>query len=216
MIFFYPKVIETRNSKINGEIQVTKLFGTYRLIIGNCTQSGGLIEPIWKKALKVSKKKFSLRNPKVLILGLGAGTAAKLVTDIWKNSKVIGIELDPAVIDLAKKYFKLNEIQNLKVIKADAIKWVYRKAKDKSKTKFDLILVDMYIGSKPSAKTSSQSFFLSLEKLISNKGVILFNRLIIKNRKNQIEHFQLILSKSFPSVARIPTPANVIFAASKQ
>lgn len=215
-MFFYPKLIKTMNSKINGEVKVVKLLGTYRLIIGGYTQSGGIIRPIWKKALKSIKKKLKKEDLKILILGFGAGTAAKIANELWPKAKITGIEIDATVIDLAKKYFQIDEIKNLKVIKADAIKWVKKNAKYREQRQFDLILVDMYIGSNPAPETSSPEFLEALKNLLFEDGAVLFNRLIIKKQKAQIQEFRDILSEVFPKVEKIPTPANLIFITGKE
>lgn len=209
MVFFVPQLIETQKSKINGEVQVTKLFGSYRLVVGKYTQSGGLIHPIWKKALKWVKKRIKKDSPNILILGLGAGTAAKICNNLWPQSEITGIEIDPVVIDLAKKYFKLDSIPSLEVVKTDAIKWVH---KNTNKKKYDLILVDMYIGSEPPLKASSEQFLESIKNMLHTESLAIFNRLLIKEKTKDVEDFKTKLELNFPNLKRIRTPANAVFA----
>ena len=209
MVFFYTKVIETRKSKINTEVQVIKLFGSYRLIVGKYTQSGGLIDPIWKSALKWSKKRIKTNEPKILILGLGAGTAARICNNFWPQSEITGIEIDPVVIDFAKEYFKLDSIPNLETVNTDAIKWVH---KNTHKKKYDLILVDMYIGSEPPLKTSSEQFLESIKDILQIEGFTIFNRLLIKEKTKDVEEFKTKLELNFPNLKKIRTPANAVFA----
>lgn len=213
-MFFYPKTVETRNSKINGEIKVTKLLGSYRLIVGGCTQSGGLLNNIWKKALKSSKKDLNKKQPKILILGFGAGTAAQIIHNYWPQSTITGIEIDPIIIDLAKKYFKIDNIPQVKIIISDAIKWTLEKEK-KQKNFYDLILVDMYIGSRLPSEVKNSHFLKALNSIISPDGSIFFNQLIVKGKKQQIIELKTILDEIFVNVRRIRTPANAVFKAEK-
>ena len=158
-MFFYPKTIETRKSNINGEIKVVKLFGSYRLVVGKYSQSGGLVHEIWKKALKKVKKSVITDKPKILILGLGAGSAAEIINKNWFKAEITGIELDKTMIILGKKYFSLNKIENLNINICDAIQWMEKNAKKK---KFDLVIVDLYIGSNSPNQVSGDKFLSTI------------------------------------------------------
>ncbi len=139
-----------------------------------------------------------------LILGLGGGTAAKLVNQFWPEAKIVGIEIDPVIIGLAKKYFALGKISSLKIINADAAEWVKRKEK------FDLILVDVYLGDKVPKSCETKEFLKNIKKLISPGGFVIFNRLNYKEKKKETEDFIKKLEKIFPQVSLIQTPSNLL------
>ena len=63
------KVVEELNSPINGRIQVISFLGKPRILINNMLQSGGLIESIWKKAIKKVHRFIGKEVKSVLILG---------------------------------------------------------------------------------------------------------------------------------------------------
>src|SRR3989344_5817102 len=95
--YFSPQVLKRFDSKINKQVELVAFSGTLRLDMGNLTQSGEIIERIWNKAFKdLLPKKFIPQT--VLILGFGAGSAAKLIQRKWPNSHITGIELDESVI----------------------------------------------------------------------------------------------------------------------
>lgn len=219
MVFFFPKTIEKRTSKLNGTIEVVKLLGSYSLVVAGYTQSGGLIQTIWEKSLRKIKKDISKRNPKILILGLGAGTAAQIANHLWPKAEIKGIELDPEVIRLANKYFNLNQIPNLEIIIDDAIDWVnpllttHNPASPAGRPQlYDLILVDLYLGGNVVPQSRSKGFLESLNNLLAENGVVLINQLIKKEKKGEAVKLKKTLSKVFPRVERIPTPANAVFA----
>jgi len=54
-MFLFPKPVESKASKYSGTITVYKFLGKYSLAAANLTQSGGLMHPIWKKALQKIK-----------------------------------------------------------------------------------------------------------------------------------------------------------------
>jgi spermidine synthase len=215
MVFFYPKTIEILTSKISGKIKVLKLFGSFRVVAGGYTQSGGLIHAIWDKVLKQIKKEKIIKKPNILILGLGAGSAAQVAHSLWPDAKITGIEIDPIMIKLAKKYFRIDSIPNLKIINQDAIGWVKEKA-DKRQDKFDLILIDLYVGEKPAPKSSDPTVLQAIRHLLKKDGLAIFNRLIKAGEKEDFKEFKNCLSEVFTTIKRIPSPANAIFAAYKE
>ena len=106
---FGTTILEERESKYNGRLKVinTLGYGTYIQSDG-LTQSGGVVESIWKSTLRRIKDKDIT---KILVLGLGAGTLAKLLRRKYPNSKIAGVEIDPLMIELGKKYFKLEDFK---------------------------------------------------------------------------------------------------------
>src|SRR3990167_8603768 len=95
------KIIEKRVSPINGRITVARSLGlgTYIQVEG-LTQSGGVVENIWKQTLRKvkSKKEEGITRSAIkrcLILGLGGGTAAKVIRKLWPEAKITGVEIDP-------------------------------------------------------------------------------------------------------------------------
>ena len=194
-MFLLPHLIETRQSKINGLIQVYKLWGKYSLRVDNLTQSGGLVKDIWQKALQAVKQYQPSPVKTCLILGLGGGTAAALVNHFWPQAHITAIELDPVMIKLGKKYLNLNKVQNLTIVQADASRWVII-----CRQKFDLILVDLYHGHQPPAFVFQTAFLRQLNRLKSPQGVIIFNFLHSLSLPRLDHHFS--------QIKLIKTPAN--------
>jgi len=132
-----------QNSKISGEISVYSIFGQPRMEIGGLLQSGGVIRQIWKKTTQQTTKLFAgktVRN--ILILGLGAGTAVEELHKTYPESKITGIEIDPAIVRIGQEYFKLKEFEengNLVIKITDALEFV-----KKAKNSYDLIIIDIY------------------------------------------------------------------------
>lgn len=215
MIFFYPTTIETCTSKINGRVKIIKFFGSYSLIAGKFTQSGGLVHAIWKKVLLDVSRENTVKNPKILILGLGAGSAAQVAHNLWPTAQITGIEIDPVIIKLAKKYFKINTISKLNIINKDAIRWTVNNAKD-NKGKFNLILVDLYIGGKSPPESRQIPFLKAVNQLLCQDGLALFNRLVKAGESKNTESFVRKLTKIFSRVQRLPSPANKVYAGFKK
>lgn len=113
-------VLEEVGSAINGKIEVREdWFGRSDLVVGGISQSGETVEKIWSAGLGEIRN-WELGISDCLILGLGAGSAAKLINKNWPRARITGIEIDPEMIRLGKKYFGLGEITNLSIIVGDA------------------------------------------------------------------------------------------------
>lgn len=81
------------------------------------------------------------RRRDVLILGLGAGSAARLVRAIAPNARITGIEFDDDVLRAARAHFELDALR-VHVVCGDALAWLRR-----SRARFDAILDDVFVGS---------------------------------------------------------------------
>ncbi|HJZ13685.1 MAG TPA: hypothetical protein VJ521_16135 [Acidobacteriota bacterium] len=216
MMFFFPKTVETRISKINGTISVIKLFGKWSINAGGYTQSGGLVESIWKSVLVGIKKTERLVKPRILILGLGAGSSAGISAALWKDAKLTGIEIDPLMIKLGKTYLHLDQIANLRIIQSDAIAWIKKRAIDKRQPLFDLILVDLYLGGTAAPQVREPDFLKAINRLLKTNGLALFNYLIRSGDPLGPAGMKRALEETFAQVERLPSPANAIFSVGKR
>lgn len=201
------KVLEERNSPINGNIKVVKslAFGTY-IQVDNLTQSGGVVYEIWQTVLKkISRKSLTIDN--CLILGLGGGSAAKLIKKFWPKAKVTGVDVDPLMVKLGQKYLGLSDI---KIVIEDAEKFV-----TEVEEKFDLILVDTYLGDKFPDKFEAENYIRLVRNILTRDGIAIFNRLYFAEKRSQAMKFGEKLEKIFSKVDCIYPEANVMFVCKK-
>ncbi len=104
------------------------------------------------------------KGKKVLILGLGGGMVANKLSKY--TSDITGVEIDPRIIDCAKKYFNLSKSVNS--ICADAQWFVH-----KDTNKYDVIIMDLFNGEEPPAYLLTVENFQRIKKLLANKNSIL-------------------------------------------
>lgn len=202
--FLGGEVLERVHSEINGEIVVAEnLLDGKELRIGGVTQSGGLVEKLWKEIFNYKFliiNQFKNSNFKCLILGLGGGNAAKLVAEKWPGCKIVGVEIDPVVVKMGRKYFGLGEIKNLETVIGDAIKVISDKRYVISKN-YDLILVDLYLGKDYPKAAESKEFLQALKNILSRRGLVVINRLYYTSSfQKEAESFLLKVKEIFPNV----------------
>jgi len=80
------------------------------------------------------------RRRRVLILGLGGGSAARLVRALAPRAAIVGVELDRAVVAAARQHFALDAL-DLDVRCEDALRALTRERR-----RFDLIVEDCFVG----------------------------------------------------------------------
>ena len=202
------KILEEQQSKYNGTLRVVKTWGMGTYIQSNgLTQSGGIVETIWKSTLKeIVNCKLKIDN--CLILGLGGGTVAKLVRKNWPDAKITGMDIDPIMIELGKKYLGLDD-QNVEIKIQDAYKFS-EKLKAKSE-KFDLIIVDLYNGDQFPKKFETSEFIEFTRWHLVKNGAVIFNKLYYGDKKEEASRFGKKIENIFPKVVQFHPVSNLMF-----
>lgn len=187
--------------------------GQNYLYVSGTQQSGPWEDKIWTHTLgNLHKLGTNLHKyEKILILGLGTGNLATLINNKFPNTNIIGVEIDPEVIDIGKKYFGLKNLSNLKIVIADAFDFI-----KKGKTKYDLIFIDLFVGENSPKKIESTNFLKNLSQTVSKDGVIVFNRLTTKTANFELENFVDKLSKFLKIEKEVKIDFNNIFYCSRK
>ena len=202
----FSRVLEEVESPVNGKILVIKsiAFGIY-IQVANLTQSGGVISEIWESTVKkIRKSKKEAKN--VLILGLGGGSAAYQIRYYFPEARIVGVDIDPIMVELGEKYLGLKDIE---VGIEDAVGFVER-----TKEKYDLILVDTYLGDEFPKKLESDKFLNKVKELLKKDGIIVFNRLYYDEKRPQAVKFGEKLERVFGRVEAYYPEANVMYICS--
>jgi spermidine synthase len=109
----------------------------------------------------------------VLILGLGGGTMAQLLTARFGPVPITGVEHDPAVVWLARHAFGLDRMPHVRIVLDDAFAFVER-ATDATE-RYDTICVDLYTAGKMAHGVLDPTFMRHLAHILSPGGSIMFN-----------------------------------------
>ena len=107
---------------------------------------------------------------RVLVLGLGAGWIPVYLSRFLPGATIDAVELDPGVIDVAKKYFGLRETEKLRLITGDARVFLNRHTEP-----YDLIFVDAFTGSYIPFHLMTKEFYQLVRSRLAPHGVAAFN-----------------------------------------
>jgi len=199
--YLIPINVFKQKSSISKSLEVTWTNGELVLDSKNTNYSYGSLQRILRKGLKtIGFEKIKSMNH-ILVLGVAGGSVIKtLINEIEYKGKITGVEIDARIISLANDYFKLNEIPNLEIIIDDAFEFVL-----KTEEKYDLILIDIFQDTIMPNFLFERFFTDRFEIILKNKGIILFNTMLLEHshnyRNNRYVH--LFNSKKF-SIKKIP------------
>ena len=179
--YLIPINIHKQNSEINRTLEVTWNNGKLVLDSKNTNYSYGSLQRALKKGLRFIGFDRIRKFENVLVLGVAGGSVIKtLVEEIKFQGKITGVELDRNVLDLANKYFKLNEIQNLELIHLDAFEFVLRTTQ-----KYDLIIIDIFQDTIMPNFLFEDFFINHVNSLLNINGFILFNTMVLTEKDKE-------------------------------
>jgi predicted O-methyltransferase YrrM len=107
---------------------------------------------------------------RVLILGLGGGAMSTYLGRFLPDATIDTVELDPGVIDTAKKYFGVRETSEVHFIESDGRVFLNR-----HKEPYDIIVVDAFNGGSIPFHLMTKEFYSLLRERLVPGGVAAFN-----------------------------------------
>jgi hypothetical protein len=134
------------------------------------------------------------------MIGLAAGTTPKQYTAVFGPIPIDGMEIDPAIVDVGREYFDMNE-PNLNVIVQDG-----RYALFVSDRTYDVIGIDAYRLPYIPWHLTTVEFFQDVRHHLNADGVVAINVGRTVNDRRLIEAFSATLEQVFATVHVIDVP----------
>ena len=176
--YIYP-ITKKVHSEFSGILEITWYNGKKHLNTKNANYSYGSLQKILKFGLeKIDLKKVN----SVLLLGLGGGSVVETLRKDFNYSKsILAVDIDSAVIEIAKNEFNHKADAHLEIICGDALEFmkIYPE-------QFDLIIIDLFIDILVPKEFLSISFWEHILNASSTNGVILFNASLEKTKSNSL------------------------------
>jgi spermidine synthase len=105
-----------------------------------------------------------------LILGLAGGTTARQYTHFIHDSQVDGIEIDPAIVKVAQRYFNLGGIPSLQIFTTDGRLYLATTSK-----RYDHIMIDAWKQPYIPFHLTTQEFFQEVKNHLNERGMVSIN-----------------------------------------
>ncbi len=182
--------------------------------------TGGIVLP-YQEYWQVPKLRKDFKMERALFLGAGAFGMPEAVSKEWPAAEVDVVEIDPVVVEVGRKFFKLSEFPKVHAHADDARRFLNRQ----TGVKYDMIFGDAYNGVQAiPVHLASREFFQSVKEHLSEHGVFVMNIIsAVEGRKSALLAGMLAtLNEVFPKVevcavgGRWADIQNVILIASAQ
>ena len=187
--YLFPITLKKVNSEINGQLEVNLIDGKKTLDTPTSNYSYGSLQKVLHQGLSIIKFDSSVK--KVLVLGLGAGSIADTIRNDFKSAAYIEfIDNDPEVIKIAKNEFGINKFENINIINSDAYDYVKT-----SSNKFEVIIVDIFIGNIIPQKFTTPEFINELIGALGPNGKIIYNSMRSTMKKEILDQIKSIFEQ---------------------
>jgi spermidine synthase len=109
----------------------------------------------------------------VLIIGLGGGTLPRALAQILPQTRMEVVEIDPAVVRVAKRYFDFDSGDRISVAETDGRVYVKRALREGRR--YDLIMLDAFDHEYIPEHLLTEEFLREVQSLLAPGGVLAAN-----------------------------------------
>ncbi|HEX6123479.1 MAG TPA: fused MFS/spermidine synthase, partial [Ktedonobacterales bacterium] len=137
---------------------------------------------------------------RVAIVGLAAGTIARQFTAVYGPVPIDGVEIDPAIVDVGRRYFDMRE-PNLHVYEDDG-----RTFMRATHSTYDVVAIDAFQQPYIPFQLTTKEFFEEIRAHLSPTGVVVLNTGHTRTDYRLAQAFINTLGAVFPSVYAFDVP----------
>lgn len=113
-------------------------------------------------------------NPRnILIVGLGGGVLPTALAKMFPEAGIDIVEIDPAVVNVARQFFGFNPGQKVQVFEEDGR--IFVKRAGKSERRYDLIMLDAFDHEYIPEHLLTREFLLEVKALLTGDGILVAN-----------------------------------------
>jgi spermidine synthase len=142
------------------------------------------------------------RPRRVAILGLAGGTAARQMTAAFGTSvDITGVEIDPDILDVAHRYFHLDE-PNVHPVAQDARYWLATQG-----SRYDLIAMDAYRQPYIPFHLTTREFFQLAADHLTPGGAVVVNAGRTATDYRLVDALASTMAAVYPSVYLVDVPS---------
>src|SRR5512134_2559785 len=124
--------IEVRRGRRGRELRIDGTFAS------RYAPGSALAGPVWDALAAPLAWLAPARRRSVLLLGLGGGSAARVIRALAPRARIVGVEIDPAVVSAARRWFDLDAL-GVEVVTGDAARFLRA-----TRARFDAVLEDVF------------------------------------------------------------------------
>ena len=107
---------------------------------------------------------------RMLVVGIGGGTLPMFLRKHYPEAAIDAVDIDPQVIDVAKKFLDFREDATLRAHAADGRAFI-----EAVREPYDVIFLDAFSSSELPAHLTTQEFLRAVRRALSPRGVVVGN-----------------------------------------
>ena len=143
----------------------------------------------------------------ILIVGLGGGTIPRTLERILPQARIDIVEIDAAVIKVAKDYFAFKESDRMRVVESDGRVFVKRALRENRR--YDLIMLDAFDHEYIPEHLLTQEFLREVRSLLAEDGLLAANTF---SSSRLYDHESTTYASVFPEFFNLKRENRVVLA----
>lgn len=164
--YLWPIKVKEVRSPINGILDITWENGALVLNSEHANYSYGKLHFVMKKVLNHYKNEIRVAK-KILLIGYGGGSAAKILRKWNHQASITAVEIDPVIVDISLEYFPQ---KNIEIICEDAFIFL-----EKRTNTFDLIISDLFIDDTVVGTSFTDHYYHLIINHLNKNGLFIQN-----------------------------------------
>jgi spermidine synthase len=203
--------VEERYSDLSGSLELSIHQGEWKLSSPNAVYSFGLHYTSYRIAFD-RLGIFNFPAKRVLILGAGIGSIARLLSGHSNIKQMVVVDIDPVVLQFAKEYWPYEKDVQVDFHADDAAQF----AAQTTPGTFDLILSDVFVDDETPEQLVTSAYLQNLDKLLRPDGMLLFSKLDYKpSDRTANQAFSSVFQSIFPQGFTLKAAHNLMFVGRK-
>ncbi len=146
----------------------------------------------------------------ILIIGLGGGSLPTMLSRVLPDTDITSVEIDPAVLKMAKRYFNYQDSTRVKSVIKDGRIFIKRALKNKQQ--FDWIILDAFNADYIPEHLLTKEFLEESKALLAPNGLLAANTF---SASKLYDYESVTYQSVFKNLTILPSPSKgnrVIFA----
>ena len=107
---------------------------------------------------------------RTLVIGLGGGTVVKQMWSAYPDMRIDAVEIDLAVVDVARRYFELPDDERVRVFVGDGREFI-----ETTSETYDIVIVDAYDDDRIPYHLTTRQFLEAVRARLAPDGVAAYN-----------------------------------------
>jgi spermidine synthase len=186
----YIQVVEgadgSRSLRLNEGVAVHSLWRPDSVLTGGVWDAFLLVPPLLRHDVR-----------RVLVIGNAGGTIARAYGEFYPTIRIDGVEIDPEVTDVGRRFLGLDDNPNLDVVSADGRPYLAR-----THERYDVIVVDAYRQPYIPFYLATKEFFELARSRLTPGGVVALNVGVVPGDERLSRAIESTVLAAFPQAWR--------------